>query len=136
MELNQVLNFYKGKRVFVTGHTGFKGSWLLYLLDSAGAIVTGYSLAPHTTPSLFKSLKFSKNITSIYGDIRNKERFKIAFEQCNPQFIFHMAAQPLVLKSYKNPEETFDVNFKGTLNLLEILKESKKKNSSYFCYNR
>ena len=132
MELNQVLNFYKGKRVFVTGHTGFKGSWLLYLLDSAGAIVTGYSLAPHTTPSLFKSLKFSNNITSIYGDIRNKERFKIAFEQCNPEFIFHMAAQPLVLKSYKNPEETFDVNFKGTLNLLEILKESKKKIQAIF----
>jgi CDP-glucose 4,6-dehydratase len=132
MELNQVLHFYKGKRIFVTGHTGFKGSWLLCILDSVGAIVTGYSLAPQTTPSLFKSLKFSNNITSVHGDIRNKERFKIAFEQCNPDFIFHMAAQPLVLKSYKNPEETFDINFKGTLNLLEILKEFNQKSQAVF----
>ena len=132
MELNQVLHFYKGKRIFVTGHTGFKGSWLLYLLDSAGAIVTGYSLAPKTTPSLFKSLKFSNNLTSVLGDIRDKERFKVAFGQCNPEFVFHMAAQPLVLKSYKNPEETFDINFKGTLNLLEILKEFNQKVQAVF----
>lgn len=132
MELNQVLHFYKGKRIFVTGHTGFKGSWLLYLLDSVGAIVTGYSLAPQTSPSLFKSLKFSNNLTSVLGDIRDKERFKVAFGQCNPEFVFHMAAQPLVLKSYTNPEETFDINFKGTLNLLEILKEFNQKVQAVF----
>lgn len=132
MEMNKTLHFYKGKRIFVTGHTGFKGSWLICLLDSVGAIVTGYSLAPKTSPSLFKLIKLSKNITSIYGDIRNKDAFKTAFEKSNPEFIFHMAAQPLVLESYKNSEETFDVNFKGTLNLLEILKGSKKKIKAIF----
>lgn len=132
MELNQILHFYKGKRVFITGHTGFKGSWMLYMLDSVGAIVTGFSLAPKTTPSLHKSLKFSNNITSIYGDIRNKESFKKAFEKSNPEFIFHMAAQPLVIKSYQNPEETFDINFKGTLNLLEIVKEFNKNVQAVF----
>lgn len=127
MELNQILHFYKGKRIFVTGHTGFKGSWLLSLLDSAGAIVTGYSLIPNTTPSLFKSLKFSNNIRSVFGDIRDEKRFKTALEQCDPEFIFHMAAQPLVLESYQNPAETFDVNFIGTLNLLELIKGFKQK---------
>jgi len=127
MELKEVLNFYKGKRVFVTGHTGFKGSWLLYLLDSAGAIVTGYSLAPKTTPSLFNSIGFSDKIKSVIGDIRDLNFFKKAFNEFRPEFVFHMAAQPLVLESYKNPKETFDINFTGTLNLLEILKEYRQK---------
>ena len=127
MGLKEVLHFYKGKRIFLTGHTGFKGSWLLYLLDSAGAKVTGYSLAPQTTPSLFNSLHFSNNIKSIIGDIRNKKEFQNAFNICNPEFVFHMAAQPLVIESYKNPKETFDINFTGTLNLLEILKEYDQK---------
>ena len=132
MELKEVLNFYKGRRVFLTGHTGFKGSWLLYLLDSVGAIVTGYSLAPQTTPSLFSSLNFSRNISSIIGDIRDKENFQNAFNECKPEFVFHMAAQPLVIESYKNPNETFDINFTGTLNLLEILKEYDQKVQSVF----
>jgi len=132
MELKEVLNFYKGKRIFLTGHTGFKGSWLLYLLDSVGAKVTGYSLAPHTTPSLFNSLKFSNNITSIIGDIRDKKEFQNAFNICNPEFVFHMAAQPLVIESYKNPKETFDINFTGTLNLLEILKDYNQKVQAVF----
>ena len=132
MGLKEVLHFYRGKRIFLTGHTGFKGSWLLYLLDSVGAKVTGYSLAPHTTPSLFNSLKFSNNITSIIGDIRNKEKFQNAFNECNPEFVFHMAAQPLVIESYKNPKETFDINFTGTLNLLEILKDYNQKVQAVF----
>lgn len=132
MGLKEVLHFYKGKRIFVTGHTGFKGSWLLYLLDSVGAKVTGYSLTPQTTPSLFNSLKFSNNITSIIGDIRNKKEFQNAFNICNPEFVFHMAAQPLVIESYKNPKETFDINFTGTLNLLEILKEYNQKVQAVF----
>ena len=132
MELKEVLNFYKGRRVFVTGHTGFKGSWLLYLLDSVGAKVTGYSLAPQTTPSLFSSLNLSKNIKSILGDIRNKKEFQNAFNECSPEFVFHMAAQPLVIESYKNPKVTFDTNFTGTLNLLEILKEYNQKVQAVF----
>ena len=127
MGLNQVLDFYKGKRILITGHTGFKGSWLLSILDSIGAIVTGYSLTPHTTPSLFDSLNFSNNIRSIIGDIRNKGEFKKTFDNCKPEFVFHMAAQPLVIESYKSPKETFDTNFTGTLNLLEILKEYNEK---------
>ena len=124
MELNQVLNFYQGKRILITGHTGFKGSWLSYILDSIGAIITGYSLAPNTEPSLFNSLEFSDNLTSIIGDIRDKEKFKKAIETSTPEFIFHLAAQPLVLESYLNPKETFDINFTGTLNLLDILKKN------------
>ena len=132
MGLKEILNFYKGRKVFLTGHTGFKGTWLLYVLDSVGAIVTGYSLAPKTNPSLFNSLETSNNITSIIGDIRNKKEFQKAFNECKPEFVFHMAAQPLVLESYKNPKETFDINFTGTLNLLEILKEYDQKVQAVF----
>ena len=132
MELKEVLRFYKGKRIFITGHTGFKGSWLLYLLDSAGAKVTGYSLKAQTTPSLFKCLNFSKNFKSVIGDIRDKEDFSKAFNECKPEFVFHLAAQPLVIDSYKNPKETFDTNFTGTLNLLEILKDYCEKVQAVF----
>ena len=124
MELNEVLKFYKGKKVFITGHTGFKGSWLSFILDSIGAEIIGYSLAPNTEPSLFNSLEFSDNFTSIIGDIRDIEKFKRTVQIHKPEFIFHLAAQPLVIESYQNPKETFDVNFTGTLNLLEILRES------------
>ena len=123
MELKEILNHYKGKRVLITGHTGFKGSWLTYLLDSIGSQITGYSLEPNTEPSLFKSLSFSKKFNSIIGDIRNKEKFKETIQSFKPEFIFHLAAQPLVIESYQNPKETFDVNFTGTLNLLDILRE-------------
>ncbi len=123
MELRETLKYYKGKRVLITGHTGFKGSWLTYILDSIGAEITGYSLESNTEPSLFRSLSFSKKFNSIIGDIRNKEKFKETVQCFNPEFIFHMAAQPLVIESYQNPKETFDINFTGTLNLLEILRE-------------
>ena len=89
MELKETLNYYKGKRVLITGHTGFKGSWLTYLLDSIGAQITGYSLESNTEPSLFKSLSFSKKFHSIIGDIRNKEKFKETIQNFNPEFIFH-----------------------------------------------
>jgi len=123
VELKEILNYYKGKRVLITGHTGFKGSWLAYALDSIGAEIVGYSLESDTEPSLFKSLSFSKKFNSIIGDIRNKEKFKETVQSFNPEFIFHLAAQPLVIESYQNPKETFDINFTGTLNLLEILRE-------------
>jgi len=123
MELKKVLKFYKGKKVFITGHTGFKGSWLTYILDSIGAEVTGYSLEPNTNPSLFKSLSFSKKFNSIIGDIRDEKKFQSTIKNFNPEYIFHLAAQPLVLESYKNPDQTFSTNFTGTLNLLEILRK-------------
>ena len=123
MELKRILSYYKGKRVLITGHTGFKGSWLSYILDSIGAEITGYSLEPNTEPSLFKKLTFSNKFNSIIGDIRDKEKFKEIIHSSKPEFIFHLAAQPLVIESYKNPKETFDINFTGVLNLLEILKE-------------
>ena len=123
MELRETLKYYKGKRVLITGHTGFKGSWLTYILDSIGTEITGYSLESNTEPSLFRSLSFSKKFNSIIGDIRNKEKFKETVQSFNPEFIFHLAAQPLVIESYQNPKETFDINFTGTLNLLEILRE-------------
>ena len=123
MELRKILKYYKGKRVLITGHTGFKGSWIVSILDSIGAEITGYSLEPNTEPSLFKSLSFSKNFNSIIGDIRDKEKFKETVQEFNPEFIFHLAAQPLVLESYNNPKDTYDINFTGTLNLLEILRE-------------
>ena len=132
MGLRETLKYYKGKRVLITGHTGFKGSWLTYILDSIGAEITGYSLESNTEPSLFRSLSFSKKFNSIIGDIRNKEKFKETVQCFNPEFIFHMAAQPLVIESYQNPKETFDINFTGTLNLLEILKDYNQKVQAVF----
>jgi CDP-glucose 4,6-dehydratase len=132
MELRETLKYYKGRRVLITGHTGFKGSWLSYILDSIGAEILGYSLEPNTEPSLFKSLSFSKKFNSIIGDIRNKEKLKETVQSFKPEFIFHMAAQPLVIESYKNPKETFDINFTGTLNLLEILKDYNQKVQAVF----
>jgi CDP-glucose 4,6-dehydratase len=120
MELNKL--FIK-KRVFITGHTGFKGSWLTFLLDHIGAYTKGYSLQPKTHPSLYDSLNFSKNHESIISDVRDYEKFKKEIENFQPDFIFHLAAQPLVIESYLNPRDTFEINFNGSLNLLEILKQ-------------
>ena len=123
MELNKILNFFTKKRVFITGHTGFKGSWLSFILDSLGAEIVGYSLEPNTKPSLFNNLTFSSKFNSIIGDIRDKEKFKRIIHDFKPEYIFHLAAQPIVLESFQNPCETFETNFNGTLNLLETLKE-------------
>lgn len=123
MGMKSNLKFFKGKKVFITGHTGFKGSWLTYLLDQNGAITKGYSLKPNTHPSLYLNLKFSKNHTSVFSDINDYNCFKREVNLFEPDFIFHLAAQPLVLESYENPKATFETNFNGTLNLLELLKE-------------
>lgn len=132
MGLKKNINFYKNKRVLITGHTGFKGSWMSSILDSIGAIVTGYSLEANTNPSLFELLTFSNNFKSVIGDIRDLEKFKNLIKDINPDFIFHLAAQPLVIQSYQYPKDTFDVNFTGTLNLLEILKELRKPTQVIF----
>jgi len=110
-------DIYKNKRILITGHTGFKGSWLSLWLKEMGAIITGFSLDPPTDPNHFDILKI--DIDSVIGDIRNFNLIKRTIEECQPEIIFHLAAQPLVTVSYKNPIETFEVNVLGTLNLLE-----------------
>lgn len=118
-------NIYKDKKVFVTGHTGFKGSWLCQWLALLGANVTGYALPPETKPSLFQTANIEKKINSIEGDIRDFGKLKKAIEQSSPEIVFHLAAQPIVRRSYSSPRETYEVNVMGTVNLLEALKSSK-----------
>lgn len=117
-------DFYKGKRVFVTGHTGFKGSWLCRILTNAGAIVTGYALEPPTAPSLFKIAEIEKDMTSVIGDVRDYEALKEAFNQARPEIVFHLAAQPIVRDSYKDPRYTYETNVMGTVNILECIRNS------------
>lgn len=112
------LSYYKDKKIFITGHTGFKGSWLLACLKEAGAIMKGYALAPEY-PGLFDLLQPKGVGESIIADIRDKERLKKEVLSFRPDFIFHLAAQPLVRRSYKIPAETFEINVTGTANLLE-----------------
>ena len=118
------LDFYKNKTVLVTGHTGFKGSWLCRILSNAGANVVGYSLEPPTNPSLFKEANIEKDITSIIGDIRDYNKLKIVFESYNPEIVFHLAAQPIVRDSYKKPRYTYETNVMGTVNVLECVRNS------------
>ena len=98
------LEFYRGKRVFVTGHTGFKGSWLCRMLVGAGAEVTGYSLPPPTTPNLFSLAGLEGKMTSVIGDIRNFAALKAAFDAAQPEIVLHLAAQPIVRDSYGHRE--------------------------------
>ncbi len=126
------LDFFVNKRIFITGHTGFKGSWLTYLLDRNKAIIKGYSLSPISKPSLFSNLKFSDQFTSVISDINDFDKLRNEIVNFKPDIIFHLAAQPIVLESYENPKNTFDTNFRGTLNLLEILRELDYKCASVF----
>lgn len=116
------LSFYNGKRVFVTGHTGFKGSWLCRILVGAGAIVTGYSLNPPTVPSLFYLADIENKITSVIGDVRDYDNMKAVFDTAKPEIVIHLAAQPIVRDSYKNPKYTYETNVMGTINLLECVR--------------
>ncbi len=118
------ITFYKGKRVFVTGHTGFKGSWLCRVLVNAGARVTGFSLEPPTKPSLFKISGIEKEIDSVIGDIRDFVALKKAFDKAQPEIVLHLAAQPIVRDSYKNPSYTYETNVMGTVNILECVRNS------------
>ena len=117
------LAFYKGKKVFITGHTGFKGSWLCKILVELGAEVTGYSLKAES-PSLFEKADIKSKITHIEGDIRNLETLKKAFESSKPEIVFHLAAQPLVLEAYNNPVYTYETNVIGTVNVLECIRNT------------
>jgi len=116
-------SFWHGKRVFVTGHTGFKGSWLSLWLQSLGAIVTGYALAPNTQPSLFEAASVGSGMTSIIGDIRDPQCLLGAIRQAAPEIVIHMAAQPLVRYSYANPVETYGTNVMGLVYLLEAVRQ-------------
>ncbi len=115
-------DYYKGKNVFITGHTGFKGSWLSIWLTMLGANVTGYALKPPTNPSMFELCKIDSRVNSIIGDICDCDKLNTAISQTQPEIIFHMAAQPLVRLSYEKPVETFETNMMGTVNLLEAVR--------------
>ncbi len=124
-KLKNLKKFWKGKKVFVTGHTGFKGAWLSIFLNTLGAKVYGYSLKPLKN-SLFNEAKIKKIIKKNYfEDIKNYKKLQSAIIETKPQFIFHLASQALVSEGYKNPYRNFDTNFNGTLNLLDILKNLK-----------
>ncbi|BDX22494.1 CDP-glucose 4,6-dehydratase [Polynucleobacter sp. TUM22923] len=117
-------SFWSGKKVFLTGHTGFKGSWLSLWLQQLGAQVTGYALQPPTNPSLFEVAQVAQGMTSIIGDIRDGTMLTNAMRQAAPDIVIHMAAQPLVRRSYVDPVETYSTNVMGTVNLLEAVRQT------------
>lgn len=116
--------FFRGKRIFVTGHTGFKGSWLCRILVGAGAEVTGYSLEPPTRPNLFSLAGLESGMVSVIGDIREYSALKAAFDRAQPEIVLHLAAQPIVRTSYDMPAYTYETNVMGTVNILECVRQS------------
>lgn len=116
-------SFWSGRRVFVTGHTGFKGGWLSIWLQQLGAELTGFSLAPPTQPNLFEEARVSAGMRSIIGDIRDGAKLENAMREANPDVAIHMAAQPLVRRSYADPPETYSTNVMGTVNFLEAVRK-------------
>lgn len=123
MENLERLNFYQNKRVFVTGHTGFKGSWLCQILLGLGADVYGYALEPETD-SLFQLCQLQDSVHSTIADVRDESALQTAFQQANPDVVFHLAAQPLVQQGYRNPAVTYDTNVMGTVHLLDCVRQS------------
>ena len=118
------LEFYKGKKVLVTGHTGFKGSWLCQILIGAGAEVTGYSLEPPTNPSLFEEAGIAEKINHVVGDVRDREKIMKVFQEVQPEIVLHLAAQPIVRESYKDPVGTYETNVMGTVNICEAVRQN------------
>lgn len=116
------ISFYKNKKVLVTGHTGFKGSWMCKVLAMAGAEVTGYALEPPTDPGLFDICGLKEQVNSVMGDVRDLEHMKKVFAETRPEIVIHMAAQPLVRESYRNPVYTYQTNVSGTVNVLECVR--------------
>lgn len=115
-------NIYDGAKVLITGNSGFKGAWLSMFLKELGSEVIGYSLSPPTSPSLFTALGLAKEITQIHGDVRDLDEMATTFEKFQPEFVFHLAAQPLVRYAYKEPRLTYETNIMGTVNLLECVR--------------
>ena len=120
--MEDLVKFYRGRRVFVTGHTGFKGSWLCMALLHLGAEVTGYALEPPTDPALFTLLELDRRIRSIRGDVRDRASLCWAMEEAAPEIVFHLAAQPIVLEGYRDPAGTYEINVMGTVNLMEAVR--------------
>lgn len=115
-------SFYKGKKILLTGHTGFKGSWLCRLLLTAGADLTGYALEPPTDPNLFSLCDLAGKMRSVSGDVRDLAHLKRVFDGTRPEIVLHLAAQPLVRESYRNPVYTYETNVMGTVNVLECVR--------------
>lgn len=124
MVITMDISWYNGKKVLVTGHTGFKGSWLCQTLLLAGADVTGYAQKPPTDPSLFCVAGLGDRMKSVEGDIRDLNRLSEIFKAERPEIVIHMAAQPLVKESYKNPVYTYETNVMGTVNVLECVRQN------------
>lgn len=124
------MQFWNGKKVLITGHTGFKGSWLSLWLQSLGATVVGYSLPAPTQPNLFDVANVAEGMTSVIGDVRDLEHFQAVMKQHQPEIVFHMAAQPLVRYSYQNPVETYATNVMGTVNVLEAIRHTESVRSA------
>lgn len=122
-------SFYKGKKVLITGHTGFKGTWMSALLLKAGAQVTGYALKPPTDPNLFELCELAENINSIEGDVRDIEHLQRVFREERPEIVIHMAAQPIVRESYRSPVYTYEVNVMGTVHVMECVRMSESVRS-------
>lgn len=120
-------DYYRGKKVFLTGHTGFKGAWMMAALHSAGALVKGYALAPEYARGLYDLLSPLPGVESCIADIRDRSRLRDELLAWQPDYVFHLAAQPLVRRSYEIPAETFDINVTGTANLLEAVTRLEKK---------
>jgi CDP-glucose 4,6-dehydratase len=115
-------SFYKGKKVFITGHTGFKGSWISLWLNMLGAEVTGYALEPPTNPAMFDICHVDRHIKSIIGDVRDRATLKDSIVKVKPEIVFHLAAQPIVRLSYEKPVDTYEINVMGTVNLLDAIR--------------
>ena len=125
------INFWKNKRVFITGHTGFKGSWLCIFLNLLGAKIVGYALKPKSQPNLFDLAKVKKILKkSVIADVRDYKKLYSEIKRSNANILFHLAAQPLVRYSYLYPKKTFDTNMSGTLNILECVRKIKKIRST------
>lgn len=120
--MSDLLDFYKDKKVLITGHTGFKGAWLSRILVQAGAEVTGYSLEAPTDPNLYSLADVEGKMNSLIGDVRDREQLMNVFSQVQPEIVFHLAAQPIVRDSYKNPVYTYETNVMGTVNICEAVR--------------
>ena len=129
MTIEELKEFYGNKKVLITGHTGFKGSWLTRILTLSGAEVTGYSLTPPTDPSLFEIAGLEDTIKSVVGDIRDLEHLSRVFEETRPEIVFHLAAQPIVRESYQEPVYTYETNVMGTVNVLECVRRTESVRS-------